>query len=151
MNGNRLKPKFECNKRLLELLIHEIFLPKKLPDSYNASKPNEHESQMLCLMDDIIQELNCFLPRSTCNLFRTWSFLQSRSYLEARDLQTAIASLQNGEMLGLYIHKQNCAFCLYVPHDDNCKNKAIVSTFPVSLENTLIMSNINDLQVRASL
>lgn len=147
LNRNRLEPKFEFNRNLFELMIHEVFLPKKLPDAYDATKAHEHESLILALMADIIQELSNELPNSTHNLFQRWSFLQCRPNLEAPEMQNVIASLKNGEMLALYVHKQNCGFCLYIPHDQDYESKAIVSTFPVSLENTLIMSNMNDLQV----
>lgn len=144
------KPKFEFNKKLFELMIHEVFLPKKLPDAYDATKAYKHEARILALMADIVQELSDVLPKSTHNLFQRWSFLQCRRKLEAPEMQNAIASLKDGEMFALYIRQQNCGFCLYIPHDqdNNNNNKAIVSTFPVSLENTLIMSNMNDVQVR---
>lgn len=147
-NRDRLEPKFKFHKNSFELIIHEVFLPKKLPEFYNATKAFHHETRMLALMADVIQELSKELPKSTHNLFQTWSFLQCRPCLEAPEMQNAIASLTSGEMLALYIRQQNCGFCLYIPHDKERKGTAIVSTFPVSLENSLIMSNENDLQVR---
>lgn len=148
MSRDCLKPKFKFHKKLFELMIHEVFLPKQLPDFYDATKAYYHETRMLALTADVIQELSNELPKSTHNLFQTWSYLQCRPCLEAPELQNAIASLVCGEMLALYIRQQNCGFCLYIPHDKEYKGKAIVSTFPVSLENSLIMSNENDLQVR---
>lgn len=147
LNRNCLKPKFKFNKKIFELMIHEVFLLKKLPDAYDATKAHEQETGILALMADIVQELSNQLPKSTHNLFQRWSFLQCQSS-EAPEIQNAIASLENGEMLALYIRKQNCGFCLYIPHDRDNESKAIVSTFPVSLENTIVMSNLNDLQVR---
>lgn len=146
---NSHKPKFIFNKKSFELMIHEVFLPKQLPDFYDAEKAYVHETRILALMADIIQELSDELPKSTHNMFQTWSFLQCREHLEGPEVLNAIASLKNGDMLALYIREQNCGFCLFVPHDD--ENRAIVSTFPVSLENSLVMSNLNDVQVRFSI
>lgn len=147
LDRNGLEPKFKFNKQLFELMIQEVFLPKRLPDSYDASEVYEHESRILALLADIIQEFTDDLPRSTNNLFQTWSFLQCRPNLEAVEILNAIASLKGGDMFALYIHGQNCGFCLYIPHGDANKNKAIVSTFPVSLRNEQIMSRMYDLQV----
>lgn len=148
LNRNSLMPRFKFNKKLFELMIHEVFLLKKLPDFYDATKAYYHETRMLALMADVIQELSEELPKSTHKLFQTWSFLQCNPHLEAPETQNAIASLKGGDMFALYIRGQNCGFCLYIPRDhEDFKNKAIVSTFPVSLENSIIMSNENDLQV----
>lgn len=148
LDRNSFKPKFKFNKKLFELMVHEVFLPKKLPEFYNASKAYLHESRLLALMADVIQELSNELPKSTHNMFQTWSFLQCPCQsLEAPEMQNAIASLKHGDMFALYIRQQNCGLCLYIPQDQQYENKAIVSTFPVSLENSLIMSNMNDLQV----
>lgn len=146
LDRNRLEPKFKFKKRYFELMIQEVFLPRKLPDSYDATKVYGHETCMLELLADVIQELSNELPQSTHNLFQTWSFLQCRPNLEAVEILNAIASLKGGEMFALYIHKQNCGFCIYVPHGHHA-NTAIVSTFPASLRNEQIMSNMNDLQV----
>lgn len=142
-----LAPKFKFSKKFFELMIQEVFLPKKLPDSYDAAKAYEHESRLLALMADTIQELRNDLPHSTFNLFETWSFLQCRPNMEAVEVLNAIASLRSGDMFALYIHQQNCGLFLYIPDDDVNKNKVIVSTFPASLRNKGIMSNMNDLQV----
>ncbi|XP_037034763.1 uncharacterized protein LOC119073424 [Bradysia coprophila] len=147
LNRDRSKPKFKFNGELFQLMVHEVFLPKKLPDHYDAMQAYHHESLMLALMADIIQDLSNELPKSTHNLFQTWSFLQCRQYLEVPETQNAIASLQSGEMIALYIREQNCGFCLYIPRDRNCGNKAIVSAFPASLENSIIMSSENDPQM----
>lgn len=147
LDRDSLKPKFKFNKNLFELMIHEVFLPKKLPDFYDATKAYNHETRLLALMADLIQEMTKELPKSTHNMFQTWSFLQCRQYLEPPELQNAISSLKSGEMFALYIRQQNCGFCLYIPPGKNYNNRAIVSTFPLSLENSLVMSNENDLQV----
>ncbi len=149
LDRNSLKPKFKFHEKSFELMINEVFLPKKLPEFYDAAKAYHHETRMLALMADLIQELSDELPKSTQNLFQTWSFLQCRQYLEPPQLQNAIASLKDGEMFALYIRQQNCGFCIYIPRGKENENQAIVSTFPVSLENSLVMSNGNDLQVCA--
>lgn len=148
LNRDSSKPKFKFHEQLFSLMIHEVFLPKKLPDHYDPMKAHCHESRMLALMTDIIQDLSNELPKSTHSLFQTWSFLQCRPHLEAPETQNAIASLQSGEMLALYIREQNCGFTLHIPHDRNGENTAIVSAFPASLENSIVMSNENDLQVK---
>lgn len=147
MDRDSLKPKFKFHEKLFELMINEVFLPKKLPDFYDATKVYHHETRLLAIMADSIQELSDELPKSTQHLFQTWSFLQCRQYLEPPQVLNAIASLKQGEMFTLYIRQQNCGFCIYIPRDKEHENQAIVSTFPVSLENSLIMSNGNDFQV----
>lgn len=147
LDRNRPEPKFQYkNSSSFELMIQEVFLPRKLPDFYDPTKVHKHETMMLALLADIIQELSDELPHSTHNLFQTWSFLQCRPNLEAIEILNAIASLKGGEMFALYIHKQNCGFCLYVPHDNDA-NSAIISSFPASLRNKEIMSNMDDVQV----
>lgn len=147
LDRNGLQPKFKFKRNLFELMVQEVFLTRNLPDSYDANKVHEHEARMLALMADIIQKLKSELPKSTQDLFQTWSFFQCRPQLEAVEILNAIASLQKGDMFALYIHKQNCGFSLYIPHDVSNKDKAIVSTFPVSLRNEQIMLTDNDLQV----
>lgn len=128
----------------IHFLINNIVFPVQLPQQ--ASK-TENDGILLPLVGQVIEYLLGFgmldSMREKLNEIKqfidTWSYLQSETDLSKKEIHKAINKLTNGQVIALYLEKQNATLIIHM------EDKPIIAAFQCSAKNIDVMSNNGEL------
>lgn len=126
----------------LEQITTHLVFPRELPSS-----SHQHEAILIRLMLETLQTIND-LPSSTMKLLQC--FQKLHPLVDATTIADELKKLKPGEMLGLYVRKQNSCLVVYAPkmQTPQSPSEYVVSTFPVKLNKNDIYDCKSDLQVK---
>lgn len=127
----------------LEQITTHLVFPRELPSS-----SHQHEATLVRLILETLKTIN-ELPSTTMKLLQC--FQKLHPLVDATTIADELKKLEPGEMLGMYVRKQNS--CLVVYHAPKMQpsqspNEYVVSTFPVKLDKKDIYGFESDIQVK---
>jgi hypothetical protein len=133
-------------KKDLDYLINHIVFPFELPNKDDSF--NEH--LFLKFIKNVVQEIG-FAPSKNLqviiDLLDLWRRLQTNP-IDEENLYKVLSSLTNTdkqEIIPLYVKNQNTCILIHT-FPKEFDYSATFSYFQVSLENTIIMSNVTDIE-----
>lgn len=145
----------ELQKRF-ESLLHHIVLPRVLP---NGKSPDYEKIELMLLarMADAVDKCSEWIPSATVRFFERLKRIHNQ--IPGKPIPTEVCSEINaihpGEMFGMFVRRQNTAFMIEMPNNQNNANKemntVIVTTFPGNLHPKEIYSYSRDLTVKIHL
>lgn len=125
----------------LEQITTHLVFPRNLP-----SGCHEHGSMLVQLVLDAMRAAandNFQLPLTSIKLLQRFQKLMP--LIDSNAISTELQQLNPGEMLGMYVRKQNsCLIVYHLPATD----EYIVSTFPVLLTKNQLYDCDSDAQVK---
>lgn len=135
---------------LQQLTVHLVF-PRNLPSYWH-----EHETILARLMLDAVQDTHGIFPLPSSSIKLLQCFEKLHPLVDATAISTELQQLRPGEMIGLYVRKQNSCLVVYAPSvkpnspslKPNSPSRCIVSTFPVLLKKIEINNCDGDIQVK---
>lgn len=127
------------SQSVLDQLTTHLVLPRYLP----SNSSSEYEMILTSLMVDTLEFINkkFSIPATTLKLFH--NFESMHPLTDANLISNALKDIQPGEMLGMFVLKQNCGLMVYKPQTQNL----IFSTFPAKFNSSEIGDRNTDFQV----
>lgn len=136
------------------ILLNHIILPHYLPES---TSPKFHQTE-LRMFDEIyktVMDLHLSntngIPERTVELFRSMHKIHVENGMTSKDVSNEINALQPGDTFAMFVRRQNSAFLIYMPPDENTVNanqqNVIVATFPGRLHPNEVYKWNCDVQV----
>lgn len=123
-----------------------VFFPRQIAASSENSQLVKTESFIAERFTAEVESFECAIfPSVVRRLFSNMPEFHHVDALDPKRISEQIASLQLGDMFGMYVREQNCALFIHVTKDD----EATLSTFQTSLPNEAIYGDkVNgDIQV----
>lgn len=130
------------------ILLNHIILPHFLPQS---TTPHYHQSelQLLTEMTANIFDLRKYIPPQTVALFNSMNEIVQE--LKPANISEKINALQPGDTFAMFVRRQNCAFIIHAPSNENVFNgrpeNVIVATFPGRLHPKEVYECNSDIEV----
>lgn len=133
----------------LEQITTHLVFPRNVPSSFDSCY--DHGSLLVTSLLDAIRSINEIysLPLSSIKLIE--NFRKLHPLVDASTISTELRNLEAGEMLGMFVRKQNTCLVVYNASSTNSSlsaNEYVVSTFPVLLNKTEIHGCDSDIQVK---
>lgn len=130
-------------------LLTHVILPRFLPQSESLQTYYHTELKLFDEMCENVMDLSGIIPSETVALFK--SMHKAHHNLNSTTIFNQINALQPGDTFALYVRRQNCAFMIHVPTDENLvygkPHHAIVATFPARMHPDEIYKCDSDLEV----
>lgn len=132
-----------------ENVLNHVVLPCVLPDR-RSRYFDELKSYVLCEMENSIKDTKI---QKTIDLFARMKRVHETENCSPTVVSAEINALKPGDSFAMFVHRQNCAFMLYVlPNEEPNKEpqSAIVATFPGNLLPGDIYKVESDIEVHFS-
>lgn len=144
---------------LQDSLLNHVVLPRCLPQQISKNH-YALEQQLSIQFVENVENLSEWIPAKTVELFKRFSRVHNEC--TASIIADEISDLKPGDTFAIYEWRQNCAFILYIPSDENenlktdetdddiseaTANDVIVATFPGSLYPNEIYAFDSDIAV----
>lgn len=134
-----------------ENLLYHVILPRVLPENY----PNDHEQQeetLLSLLVDTVAKSSNSIPSATVRFFQSLKRTHHQGKT-SESITKEINELKPGDIFAMFICRQNTAFMIHMPKEqDNANqiNSVTVATFTGNFHPREIYEHQNDLLVNDS-